>query len=566
MGQDRRTSREKTELRLKAEARLKGRVPEVQEMSVEQLRQLVYELSVHQIELEMQNEELRGSQALLAEATSKYSDFFDFAPVGYLALSQAGLIKEANLTACSQLGLSRDRLLERPLRFFIKGDDLEIFHQFLQRVMEEAVPRACELRLKRKGGDGFYARLDGIVGKNLKGETECRTAVTDISEFKRVERQLRESQTRFTSFMGHLPSEAVIRDLEGRYLYVNPTAEKTLGRPREEWWGRTTEEMWPREVAEKFRAQDRLVVQSGKPMRVLDTLPQPDGLHHWMYDVFPIVNDQGETVMIGVSALDVTDYVDAKEALERLLAYGPAAFYTCELGGALAPTTYLSDNIRALVGWEAQDFLKDPGFWLEHIHPEDRPAVLKVMDTAWPDDHQVSEYRFQAADGTYHWVHDECKLLRDEDGKPLEISGVWIDITQRKQAEQELERTHHQMQALIQAAPLAIIAADREGRITGWNPAAERIFGWSAAEAMGRLNPIVPADKQSEFRHILEQQLAGKPVPAQELRRQRRDGSLIDISLCTAPLYNLQGEIAGGVGVIEDITEEKKVREALRES
>ena len=91
--------------------------------------------------------------------------------------------------------------------------------------------------------------------------------------------------------------------------------------------------------------------------------------------------------MIGLNAIDVTEPMATKARLEHLLASGPAAMYTCEPGGDFA-LTYLSENVKTLVGWEARDFLADASFWLNHVHPDDRPRILEQLEFPWPEDHQ----------------------------------------------------------------------------------------------------------------------------------------------------------------------------------
>ena len=107
MGQDRKPPKGTPDLRERAEASLQSKAPGVQELSLDEMSVLVHELQVHQIELEMQNDELRRGQISLEEANKKYSDFYDFAPVGFLTLDESGMIREVNLTAASQLGVTR---------------------------------------------------------------------------------------------------------------------------------------------------------------------------------------------------------------------------------------------------------------------------------------------------------------------------------------------------------------------------------------------------------------------------------------------------------------------------
>jgi len=107
---------------------------------------------------------------------------------------------------------------------------------------------------------------------------------------------------------------------------------------------------------------------------------------------------------------------------------------------------------------------------------------------------------------------------------------------------------------LIEASPLAIVTFDPEGIVTMWNPAAERIFGWSESEALGSHLPFVPADKQGEFRALRQRALHGEVFTAPELHRRRADGSPIVVSVSTSPLRRPDGTIYGIMSILTDIT------------
>jgi PAS domain S-box-containing protein len=435
MGLDKKPPQGTPGLREKAEARLKSTAPE--DLPLDEMRALVHELQVHQIELERQNEELRQGQIALAAANNKYFDFYDFAPVGFLTLDRTGIIREVNLTAASQLGINRDRILDKPLAAFMEGEDIDRFLLCLRRVFQQPGARHCEVGLQRPDGGNFFARLDCAAATDLSGERVCRSSITDISDLKQVEQKLQESKRLFAAFMEHLPSVAVIRDLEGRYLFANAAWEQAFQQTGGQWRGKTTEDLWPPEVAAKFKEQDRRVIETGEALRTLGPLPHADGNHQWISYRFPILDQDGRPVMIGLNAIDVTEPLETKARLGHVLGSGPAAIYSCEAEGNFVPT-YISDNVEGLVGWEPRQFLDNPRFWIKHVHPEDRRRVLTRMEFPWPEDHQTFEYRFLAKDGTYRWMHDKVRLVRDPNGKPVEISGAWMDITARRQMEEAL--------------------------------------------------------------------------------------------------------------------------------
>jgi PAS domain S-box-containing protein len=120
-------------------------------------------------------------------------------------------------------------------------------------------------------------------------------------------------------------------------------------------------------------------------------------------------------------------------------------------------------------------------------------------------------------------------------------------------------------EAMFQASPLAIVALDREGRIIMWNRAAQRIFGWSESEVLGRRPPYVPDHKQSDFLALRERELTGEFLDGVELRRQRKDGTPVDVRLWTAPLRDADGRVTDVLGMLEDITAQRRAEAALRE-
>jgi two-component system, cell cycle sensor histidine kinase and response regulator CckA len=183
-----------SELRKKAEKKIKSQATAPKTTSDKETQQLIHELQVHQIELEMQNDELRKSQAELEESRTKYSDLYDFAPVGYFTFDKYGLILDANLTAAKELGRERSLLINKPFRTYIVTDEREIFDSHLQKVFKNKDRQTCELRLKRKDSSKFYAQLESIAVKDLNGNPRCRTSVIDVTGNRKLEEEISKVQ------------------------------------------------------------------------------------------------------------------------------------------------------------------------------------------------------------------------------------------------------------------------------------------------------------------------------------------------------------------------------------
>ena len=143
-------------------------------LSPEQIRKTLHELRMHQIELEMQNEELRTAQVEIEAARARYFDLYDLAPVGYCTLSEQGLILEANLTAATLLGTARDALIKQPISRFILKDDQDIYYLHRKKLFETGEPQECELRLVKSDGTRFWAHLTGTAAQAEDGAPVCR--------------------------------------------------------------------------------------------------------------------------------------------------------------------------------------------------------------------------------------------------------------------------------------------------------------------------------------------------------------------------------------------------------
>jgi len=216
-------------MRTEAEAQL-ARAPRTgaRERPDEEVR---HELEVHQIELEIQNEELRRSQLALEESRDRYVTLYEFAPVGYLTLTGEGLISEVNLTGAILLGEERKKMLRRRFDRFVTREDKDRYRRLFVSLMRDDERQTCELALRRGDGSVFHAQLDCRMAAGYKPPL-LRIALTDITERKRAEAALQQSEARKSSIIQMALDCVVTIDHEGKILEFNPAAERVFGHQR----------------------------------------------------------------------------------------------------------------------------------------------------------------------------------------------------------------------------------------------------------------------------------------------------------------------------------------------
>ncbi len=184
-----------TSLRRKAEEKLRTQLERLQKLSARDIQELVHELGTHQIELEMQNEELRKARDELESSRNQYAELYDFAPVGYFTIDAQGLIERVNLIGAHLLGIERGLLLKRPfISFIAEAADREIFSKHCSEVFQKQGNQTCEIRLKRKDGAAFSAQLQSVAKENIGGKAgSIRTTIIDFTERSRAEDALQKA-------------------------------------------------------------------------------------------------------------------------------------------------------------------------------------------------------------------------------------------------------------------------------------------------------------------------------------------------------------------------------------
>ena len=227
-----------TPLRRQAEARLQkqqaGSKSAVSDQrSAEETQQFLHELQVHQIELEIQNEELRRMQVALDAQRARYFDLYDNAPVGYCTLSKMGLLLEGNLTAAALLGCARRTLTQQRFAQFISRADQDTYYQHFKKLKETGLPQRCDLRLVNPGGAEVWVELSFTADR--AAEPLYRVVLSDATARKQLEHALLQSEEKFRlTFMEAPLGIALIDSLTGRICEVNSKYAEITGRSKAE--------------------------------------------------------------------------------------------------------------------------------------------------------------------------------------------------------------------------------------------------------------------------------------------------------------------------------------------
>jgi len=235
MKQENPNEKKSSDLRKKAEKKLKPATMPIEKLPDEEVRKLAHELQVHQIELEMQNEELRDSQIELEKSRNRYSRLYDFAPIGYFTISEKGLILEINLTGASMLGVERGFLIKKSLRNFISRESQDIYYLHRKQAFETKKHEACELTMKKKDDFQFHVRLESIAVQDNEGHyNRLHTIISDVTERKQVEEKLR----KLSQAVEQSPCTVMITDINGDIEYVNNKFSQLTGYTSQEVIGK----------------------------------------------------------------------------------------------------------------------------------------------------------------------------------------------------------------------------------------------------------------------------------------------------------------------------------------
>jgi PAS domain S-box-containing protein len=221
---------------------------------------------------------------------------------------------------------------------------------------------------------------------------------------------------------------------------------------------------------------------------------------------------------------------------------------------------YWNHYAEILHGWKSEEVIGKSA--LDFLVSEKQKKLAQeLINSILQEERAEVEIPLLKKNGEEFPAHVSYSVLRNASGEPIGILGISIDISERKRTEMLLREALERLQTIIQASPLAILAIDPNGKIMNWNAGAEQMFGWSEKETVGKVCPTVPSEWLSDFHDMITQVVQGKTFSGLLRYRQKKDGTLINVSITTAPLRNAEGKAIGAIAILEDVSERIKSEE-----
>ncbi|MGA9754318.1 MAG: PAS domain S-box protein, partial [Desulfobaccales bacterium] len=430
----------------------------------------------------------------------------------------------------------------------------------LQREMAGTAQSALELKRVCKDGSMLDVHLwtASLLGAN--GEIIGNMGIlADITARKRVEKELH----RQAELLDLAHDAIIVRDLNNRIVFWNAGAEETYGWSKTEVVGQDTYELLHTEFPSPVEDLVAKFFRQGQWQGEL-AHTRRDGRRIVVTSRWALQRDQaGNPAAILEINRDITEQKQAEAGRARLAAILEA---TSDLVGTAdheGRVLYINRAGRTMLGIGVDEDVSR--LTVKDLQPEWASRFIGEHGVAGAIGHEVwsGETTFLSRTGQEIPTSQVVIVHKGASGKVEFISTVARDITASQRAAAALQEVNNRLRTLVEASPLAIIARDMGGKIISWNPAAERMFGWRQEEVLGQPLPIIPKSQKDEFRALDQRRLQGETILGLELRRQRRDSSLIDVSVSTAPLHDGAGAKTGTMSIIEDITERKRMGERL---
>ena len=359
----------------------------------------------------------------------------------------------------------------------------------------------------------------------------------------------------------HLPEMACMTDDKGGLIHWNSNLATTLGYTNQEVAGiNLLETVAERERNNAANAIAATFVDGAAKFESVVVAKDGTEIPCLLTGARIVLNDR--VAMLGL-ALDLRKRRAAEQSLRvseekyrALISSIPEVVWKTDGQGNVI---FVSDQIETVLGYSASEFYEHgDSIWFNSVHAGDKKKVKEAFEALVRDGTSYDlECRAQKKNGEWFWAHDRASASIEAGGARL-ITGLLSDITGRKKAEEAKEL----LSSIVELSQDAIIAKNLQGILTSWNPAAERMYGYSATEALGQhVSILLPPERRAELDAIIERIQSGQAIENMETQRLTKQGKLVDVSVSISPIKDATGQIVGASAIARDITLRKRAEE-----
>lgn len=398
--------------------------------------ELLAELQIHQVELEMQNQELRETQASLEKARQRYFQLFDLSPAGFLVIDSDRRIREVNQTAAQLLGAPPSRLRTEFFRKHVPSGEREALGRVLASVLDDRTAARQVCRLRDAEGRSLTVRLDGSPVGSEEGQTLGLLALVDITAEKQATRRLEQ-------VFELAPDPMFILDMGGGVRTVSPSTTRVTGHGVDELQGSSLLDLIHRRDRKRVRRELEQLASGMSEGRFEARLVGRDGKVRTLSWSGMSARDEN---LLYLTGHDITPRLAREERLRRSEALLTNAQRIARMGiweyEVRGRRLHWSGEIHRIFGVAADELNRDLRRFLSMVMAEDRDRLGQALQKAREGDTNLEvEYRIRRPDGEIRTVFQRGEVYRDESGRPARLMGMVLDISERRELEERLLRS-----------------------------------------------------------------------------------------------------------------------------
>jgi two-component system sensor histidine kinase/response regulator len=360
-----------------------------------------------------------------------------------------------------------------------------------------------------------------------------------------------------------------VKDLSGRYVRINRRFEEIFGLDRSQIVGKTDHDLFPKEIADRFRANDVEVAETGRPLQFEEIAPQQDGPHDYLSVKFPLFNDAGVVYATAGIFTDITDRKQAERKLRDNEQLFRLIFENAQIGislySAIGGEYFTNHALQEMLGCSGEE-LRRPEQWDAIVHPDDRASGAQRFADLRDGKNDTDEWeqRFTRRDGRLVLANGRFKLLRDAAGKAQYIVALSEDITERKRAQEALRASEQHFRSIFENAQIGINFFTIDGRDHFSNRALEEMLGYTQKELshLGKWDEIIHPEERAFGAERHAELVQGKREKDEyEQRFIHRDGRIVVVNGRFTLLRDAAGKPQYVAYLAEDITGRKRAEE-----